>query len=121
MKSRAVRSGTETAKSIKLPTKVQNAATANNTRRNQTPDAAETAVLAAVGVKLEEFSDTLASCDSSTGHIVTGQTGTLKWSKRRSVTSALGSKAESSHQAFPVRFSSNSRRLARSALCQSLT
>jgi hypothetical protein len=46
---------------------VSNAATANNTRRNQTPDAAETAVLAAVGVKPEEFSDTLASCDSSTG------------------------------------------------------
>jgi hypothetical protein len=70
MKSRALiilRSGTKTAKSIK-PTKVSNAATANNTRRNQTPDAAETAVLAAVGVKPEEFSDTLASCDSSTGH-----------------------------------------------------
>ena len=47
---------------------VSNAATVNNTRRNQTPDAAETAVLAAVGVKPEEFSDTLASCDSSTGH-----------------------------------------------------
>ena len=42
---------------------VSNAATANNTRRNQTPDAAETAVLAAVGVKPEEFSDTLASCE----------------------------------------------------------
>lgn len=68
MKSRALRSGTETAKSIKPPTKVSNAATVNNTRRNQTPDAAETAVLAAVGVKPEEFSDTLASCDSSTGH-----------------------------------------------------
>ena len=68
MKSRALRSGTETAKSIKPPTKASNAATANNTRRNQTPDAAETAVLAAVGVKPEEFSDTLASCDSSTGH-----------------------------------------------------
>jgi hypothetical protein len=64
----ALRSGTETAKSIKPPTKVSNAATANNTRRNQTPDAAETAVLAAVGVKPEEFSDTLASGDSSTGH-----------------------------------------------------
>jgi hypothetical protein len=50
------------------PTKVSNAATANNTRRNQTPDAAETAALAAVGVEPEEFSDTLASCDSSTGH-----------------------------------------------------
>jgi hypothetical protein len=55
-----LRSGTKTAKSIK-PTKVSNAATANNTRRNQTPDAA---VLAAVGIKPEEFSDTLASCDS---------------------------------------------------------
>jgi hypothetical protein len=55
-------SGTKTAKLIK-PTKVSNAATANNTRRNQTPDAAETAVLAAVGVIPEEFSDTLASCD----------------------------------------------------------
>ena len=55
------------AKSIK-PTKVSNAATANNTRRNQTPDAAETAVLAAVGIKPEEFGDTLASYDSSTGH-----------------------------------------------------
>jgi hypothetical protein len=55
--------GTKTAKSIK-PTKVSNAATANNTRRNQTPDAAETAVLAAVGVTPEEFSNTLASCDS---------------------------------------------------------
>src|SRR6516162_8237313 len=85
MKSRALikpRSGTETAKSIKLPTKVSNAATANNTRRNQTPDAAETAVLAAVGVKPEEFSDTLASCDSSTGHIVTGQTGRPEVVKR---------------------------------------
>src|SRR6516225_10861522 len=60
MKSRALiipRSGTETDKSNKLPTKVSNAATANNTRRNQTSDAAETAVLAAVGVKPEEFSD----------------------------------------------------------------
>ena len=60
MKSRALiipRSGTETSKSIKLPTKVSNAATANNTRRNQTSDAAETAVLGAVGVKPEEFSD----------------------------------------------------------------
>jgi hypothetical protein len=63
MKSRALRSGTETAKSIKPPTKVSNAATANNTRRNQTPDAAETAVLAAVGVNPEEFSDTFASCE----------------------------------------------------------
>jgi hypothetical protein len=42
---------------------VSNAATANNTRRNHTPDAAETAVLALVGVKPEEFSDTFASCD----------------------------------------------------------
>src|SRR6516225_10754903 len=70
MKSRALiisRSGTP-AKSIKPPIKVSNAATANNTRRNQTPDLAETAVLAVVGVKPEEFSDTLASCDSSTGH-----------------------------------------------------
>ena len=94
MKSRAVRSGTETAKSIKLPTKVQNAATANNTRRNQTPDAAETAVLAAVGVKLEEFSDTLASCDSSTGHIVTGQTGTLEVVKTALSNVRFGSEAE---------------------------
>jgi hypothetical protein len=62
-----LRSGTETAQSIKPPTKVSNAATVNNTRRNQTPDAAETAVLAAVGVIPEEFSDTLASSDSSTG------------------------------------------------------
>ena len=65
-KSRALivlRSGTKTAKSIK-PTKISNAATANNTRRNQTPDAAETAVLAAGGVNPEQFSDTLASCDS---------------------------------------------------------
>src|SRR5262249_61992520 len=70
MKSRALiisRSGTP-AKSIKPPTKAPTAATANNPRRNQTPDAAETAVLAAVGAKPEEFSDTLASCDSSTGH-----------------------------------------------------
>src|SRR3974390_2347586 len=77
MKSRALiisRSGTP-AKSIKPPTKVSNAATVNNTRRNQTPDAAETAELGAGGVKPEEFSATLASCDSSTGHIVTGQTG----------------------------------------------
>src|SRR5262245_36425523 len=69
MKSRALvisRSGEP--QSIKPPTKASNAATVNNTRRNQTPDAAETAVLAAVGVKPEEFSDTLASCDSSTGH-----------------------------------------------------
>src|SRR5215467_4598407 len=69
MKSRALvisRSGEP--QSIKPPTKASNAATINNTRRNQTPDAAETAVLAAVGVKPEEFSDTLASCDSSTGH-----------------------------------------------------
>jgi len=57
-----LRSGPKTAKPIK-PFKVSNAATANNTRRNQTPDAAETAVLAAVGVKPEEFSDTLASCE----------------------------------------------------------
>ena len=57
-----LRSGPKTAKSIK-PFKVSNAATANNTRRNQTPDAAETAVLAADGVKPEEFSDTLASCE----------------------------------------------------------
>ena len=68
MKSRALRSGTETAKSIKPPTKVSNAATVNNTGRNQTLDAAETAVLAAVGVKPEGFSDTPTSCDSSTGH-----------------------------------------------------
>jgi hypothetical protein len=70
MKSRALtisRSGTP-AKSIKPPTKVSNAATVNNTRRNQTPDAAATAVLAVVAVKPEEFSDTLTSCDSSTGH-----------------------------------------------------
>jgi hypothetical protein len=69
-------SGTKTAKSIK-PSKVSNAATANNTRRNQTPDAAETAVLAAVGVKPEEFSDTLTSCDFRRD-IVTGQTGRLE-------------------------------------------
>ena len=62
MKSRALRSGRETAKSINPSTKVSNAATANNTRRNQTPDAAETAVLAAVGVKPEEFSATNTDC-----------------------------------------------------------
>src|SRR5436190_22434388 len=56
-----LRSGPKTAKSIKA-FKVSNAATANNTRRNQTPDAAETAVLAADG-EPEEFSDTLASCE----------------------------------------------------------
>jgi hypothetical protein len=67
MKSRALiilRSGTKTAKSIK-PTKVSNAATANNTRRNQTPDAAETAVLAAVGVQPEGSATPLVSCQSS--------------------------------------------------------
>ena len=49
------------------PSKVSNAAIANSARRSQTPDAGGTAVLPAVGVKPEEFSDTLASCDSFDG------------------------------------------------------
>jgi len=94
MKSRALRSGRETAKSINPSTKVSNAATANNTRRNQTPDAAETAVLAAVGVKPEEFSDTLASCEFFDGislHLTlvlrpTPTTNTDCWARRLKLT-----------------------------------
>lgn len=49
------------------PSKVSNAAIANSTRRSQMPDAGDTAVLAGLGVKPEELSDTFASRDSFDG------------------------------------------------------
>ena len=68
------------------------------------------AALAAVGVKPEKFSDTLASCDSSTGHIVTGQTGTLEVVKTALNNVRFGSLADIAAAFLHVRFAPESGR-----------